>query len=205
MKFQNFVFGTHSKSQLATCDERIVRVATRALSMGVIDFKVLQGARTDDEQDRLFDEGKTKVRAGQFSTEEVDVLPADYGPAKFQYVSGAFVERTDIEAPWDGLARPETISRITFEIRQEARRRILVDHPEWKQRNYALDWLELSEKRAGGGTLTQGERDKLQSLRQAQAQIAAIQGASNLIQAQIPSDEASAGAFDVSNNPRWPA
>lgn len=124
MKFQKFLFGTQSKEQLATCDEKLVRVATRALEMGIIDFRVLQGARTDNQQDRLFFEGKTKVRAGQSKhnvglksgrevSHAIDVVPVTpvqwEDLERFAVLAGVFFASAKLEGvelrwggDWDG-------------------------------------------------------------------------------------------------------
>lgn len=60
MKHQEFAFGRHSQEQLAGVDDRLVRVCKRALSYGLIDFRVDSGARTDEEQAELYAQGRTK-------------------------------------------------------------------------------------------------------------------------------------------------
>lgn len=57
MKF----FSERSKSNLATCDERLVRVCTRALDFNVADFTVIEGHRTLAKQRDHFAAGRSKA------------------------------------------------------------------------------------------------------------------------------------------------
>lgn len=59
-----FSFSTHSRQQLDTVDSRLVRVVERALSFNVIDFKVVEGARTDEQQREYVRQGVSKVQPG---------------------------------------------------------------------------------------------------------------------------------------------
>lgn len=56
-----YSFGKRSSGNLSTCDQRLRRVAERALSYGVMDFSVICGHRSLEEQKQLFAEGKTKI------------------------------------------------------------------------------------------------------------------------------------------------
>lgn len=60
MRFGVFHFSRHSLRQLATLDYRLRRVVERALQYGIIDFRVQQGARTEQEQGRLYAQGRTE-------------------------------------------------------------------------------------------------------------------------------------------------
>jgi len=54
------VWGRGSKENLATVDERLVAVANLALQ--VLDHSVIQGHRGEEEQNRYFDKGTSKLR-----------------------------------------------------------------------------------------------------------------------------------------------
>lgn len=56
-----YSFGDRSSFELSTCDERLQRVAKRALDYGVMDFSVIDGRRTTDEQIKLHRAGKSKL------------------------------------------------------------------------------------------------------------------------------------------------
>ena len=71
-------FGKNSKKQLLTCDYRLQQVFEEVIKK--VDFSVLEGHRDERTQDRLFEEGKTKVRypKGRHNAEPsraVDVVP----------------------------------------------------------------------------------------------------------------------------------
>ena len=54
-------FSNRSKERLATCDERLQRVLN--LVIQVVDFTVLQGHRSVEEQQELYAQGRTKPGA----------------------------------------------------------------------------------------------------------------------------------------------
>ena len=53
-------FGKRSKERLATCDERLQEVFNEVIKY--VDCSVLEGHRSAARQNRLYEEGKTKVR-----------------------------------------------------------------------------------------------------------------------------------------------
>ena len=53
-------FGKRSKERLATCDERLQKVFNEVINY--VDCSVLEGHRSAERQDKLFEEGKTKVK-----------------------------------------------------------------------------------------------------------------------------------------------
>jgi peptidoglycan LD-endopeptidase CwlK len=57
MKFR---FGTRSERNLTGVHPDIVRVCRRALSYGIMDFSVICGIRTYEEQKRLYAQGRTE-------------------------------------------------------------------------------------------------------------------------------------------------
>ena len=71
-------FGKKSRKQLLTCDYRLQEVFNEVIKD--FDCSVLEGHRDERTQDRLFEEGKTKVRypMGRHNTKPsraVDVVP----------------------------------------------------------------------------------------------------------------------------------
>ena len=71
-------FGKRSKERLATCDERLQKVFNEVINY--VDCSVLEGHRDGERQDKLFEEGKTKVkypngRHNANPSNAVDVVP----------------------------------------------------------------------------------------------------------------------------------
>ncbi len=66
MKFSNT-----SKSRLITCDPYLVEVLSRAIEITPIDFGVAQGARTIEDQQKYYDEGKSKINPKKYKTSEL--------------------------------------------------------------------------------------------------------------------------------------
>jgi len=54
-----FVFGNVSQTRLKGVHPDLVRVVEKALSYGIMDFSVVQGVRTQAEQDALYAQGRT--------------------------------------------------------------------------------------------------------------------------------------------------
>ena len=71
-------FGKTSKSEMATCHVRLQKALEEAIK--IVDFKVLQGHRTQEEQDRLFREGRSKVRWPQGKHNTIPSLAVDVAP-----------------------------------------------------------------------------------------------------------------------------
>lgn len=57
-----FVLGTNSKARLATVHPDMQRVVARAITLSAIDFAVVQGRRTRDEQCKLYGQGRTAAQ-----------------------------------------------------------------------------------------------------------------------------------------------
>ena len=53
-------FGRSSRERLATCDERLQNVFNEVIKY--VDCSVLEGQRNEERQNKLFEEGKTKVK-----------------------------------------------------------------------------------------------------------------------------------------------
>ena len=71
-------FGRKSKENLATCDEKLQKVFNEVIKH--VDCSVLEGHRSEERQEKLFKEGKTKVhypngRHNASPSRAVDVVP----------------------------------------------------------------------------------------------------------------------------------
>jgi peptidoglycan LD-endopeptidase CwlK len=73
------VFSKRSLRNLETCDDRLIHICRAVLNKG-FDFSVLCGYRSDEEQTKLFNEGKSNAQAGQskhnrYPSKAVDIAP----------------------------------------------------------------------------------------------------------------------------------
>lgn len=73
-----YTFGPRSRRALETLDDRLKLVLNRAIR--IMDFSVLYGHRTHEEQQELFERGMSKKRAGESMhnldpSKAVDVAP----------------------------------------------------------------------------------------------------------------------------------
>lgn len=71
-------FGKRSKERLSTCDDKLQKIFNEVIKY--VDCSVLEGHRNAERQDKLFDEGKTKVkfpngRHNSNPSRAVDVVP----------------------------------------------------------------------------------------------------------------------------------
>ena len=71
-------FGRRSKKHLATCDERLQKVLKEVIKH--VDCAVIEGHRSEERQNKLYEEGKTKVywpngRHNASPSKAVDVVP----------------------------------------------------------------------------------------------------------------------------------
>tara|TARA_Y100001973_G_C5200156_1_gene337043 strand:+ start:1761 stop:2153 length:393 start_codon:yes stop_codon:yes gene_type:complete len=71
-------FGVNSRDKLSSCDERLQKVFNEVIKH--IDCSVLEGHRSGERQDKLFELGRTKVkypngRHNAFPSNAVDVTP----------------------------------------------------------------------------------------------------------------------------------
>ena len=89
-------FGKISKERLATCDERLQEVFNEVIQF--VDCSVLEGHRSQERQDKLYDEGKTKVkyprgRHNSNPSRAVDVTPypVDWEDRERQTLFAGFV------------------------------------------------------------------------------------------------------------------
>ena len=104
-------FGKRSKERLATCDERLQKVFNEVIKY--VDCRVLEGHRSEERQNRLFEEGKTKVkypkgRHNSSPSRAVDVTPypVDWDDRERQTLFAGFVlgsaRSMDIKLRWGG-------------------------------------------------------------------------------------------------------
>ena len=104
-------FGKSSKRRLATCDERLQKVFNEVIKY--VDCSVLEGHRDGERQDKLFEEGKTKVkfpmgRHNSSPSRAVDVTPypVDWDDRERQTLFAGFVlgiaNSMDIKLRWGG-------------------------------------------------------------------------------------------------------
>lgn len=77
-----FEFGKASTERLESCDKRLQAVCGTALGYGVMDFSIIDGHRSVQEQQRLFREGKSQLDGVNRKSKHnhkpslaVDVLP----------------------------------------------------------------------------------------------------------------------------------
>ena len=89
-------FGRKSKERLATCDKRLQDVFNEVIKH--VDCSVLEGNRNEERQNKLFDEGKTKVkfpngRHNSSPSLAVDVTPypVDWSDRERQTLFAGFV------------------------------------------------------------------------------------------------------------------
>jgi len=104
-------FGKRSLKNLATCDGKLQQVFNEVIKY--IDCSVLEGHSSEERQDKLYDEGKTKVRFpkgrhNSFPSRAVDVTPypVDWSDRERQTLFAGFVlgmaRGMDINLRWGG-------------------------------------------------------------------------------------------------------
>lgn len=103
-------FSDHSHARLETCHKDLQKVLNLALQ--AMDFSVLEGYRTSDRQEYLFEQGLSQVRAGgkhnQLPSLAVDVAPypIDWGDTeRFVLLAGIILGVAaicDVNIRWGG-------------------------------------------------------------------------------------------------------
>lgn len=121
-----FILGKNSLNRLATVDPRLQAVVKRAIQITCVDFAVVQGNRTRDEQARLYGKGRT---AAQMSAKG---LPASYAkPSEAKvtwtmnsnHIGGRAVDLApyvDGAINWDDSGRRGFWPKIAAAMRQAA-------------------------------------------------------------------------------------
>ncbi len=89
-------YSKRSKSRLATCDERLQEVFNEVIKH--VDCSILEGHRSKERQNKLYDEGRTKVkypngRHNSSPSKAVDVTPypVDWEDRERQTLFAGFV------------------------------------------------------------------------------------------------------------------
>ena len=104
-------FGKTSKKRLNTCDDRLQKVFNEVIRH--VDCSVLEGHRSKDRQNKLYEEGKTKVkypdgRHNRQPSSAVDVTPypVDWKDRERQTLFAGFVigvaSQMNINLRWGG-------------------------------------------------------------------------------------------------------
>jgi len=104
-------FGSKSREKLSTCDERLQKVFNEVIKH--VDCSVLEGHRDERRQDKLYEEGKTKVRypMGRHNSNpsraaDVVPYPIDWNDRERFHLFAGFVlgmaRRMDINLRWGG-------------------------------------------------------------------------------------------------------
>ena len=104
-------FGTKSNKRLITCDIRLQKVFNEVIKH--VDCSILEGHRDKDRQNKLYEEGKTKVkypngRHNRQPSSAVDVTPypVDWKDRERQTLFAGFVigvaSQMDINLRWGG-------------------------------------------------------------------------------------------------------
>ena len=89
-------FGNNSKKRLASCDQQLQRVFNEVIKY--IDCSVLEGQRGKERQNKLYEEGKTKVKypdgrhnASPSNAVDVTPYPVDWEDRERQTLFAGFV------------------------------------------------------------------------------------------------------------------
>lgn len=89
-------FGKRSKESLATCDKRLQEVFNEVIKH--VDCSVLEGHRSGERQNKLYDEGRTKVKfpngrhnASPSRAADVTPYPIDWKDRERQTLFAGFV------------------------------------------------------------------------------------------------------------------
>lgn len=106
-----YSFSEHSRVELLSCHEDLQTICWKAIAL--MDFKVLQGRRTNEEQAKLFADGKSQKKAGESwhnttPSRAVDLAPypIDWSDsARFILLGGIMLgiaSKLDIGLRWGG-------------------------------------------------------------------------------------------------------
>ena len=106
-----YKYSKTSKGRLSTCDERLQKVFNEVIKY--VDCSILEGHRNEERQNKLFEEGKTKVkypkgRHNSSPSRAVDVTPypVDWDDRERQTLFAGFVlgiaRSMDIKLRWGG-------------------------------------------------------------------------------------------------------
>ena len=109
----DFRWGARSRACLDTVDERLASICNQALELSPFDLAVTCGHRGEAEQNRLADEGKSRVRyphgrhnASPSLAVDIHPYPIDYkDTARYCYLAGMMRAAADdhgIDLRWGG-------------------------------------------------------------------------------------------------------
>ena len=104
-------FGKRSKEKLRTCNEKLQKVFNEVIKH--VDCSVLEGHRSGERQNKLYDEGKTKVKypngrhnANPSNAVDVTPYPIDWDDRERQTLFAGFVlgiaQGMGIKLRWGG-------------------------------------------------------------------------------------------------------
>ena len=126
-------FGKKSREQLSTCEKDLQMLFNEVVR--TFDCTVTQGHRTVEEQEKLYKEGKTKVKFGRHNHKpsiavDVTPYPVDYSNTDRHYYFGGYVLGVASEmgidirwgGDWDGdkETKDQTFNDLVhFEIRKK--------------------------------------------------------------------------------------
>ena len=106
-----FTWGKGSKQRLSKVDPLMSKIATRALELSPYDFSVAQGLRTIEEQQKLYDEGKSQtMNSKHLGGNAIDFAPIIDGKVNYDdkyifAIADAFKKAADelgIDLRWGG-------------------------------------------------------------------------------------------------------
>jgi len=114
-KVTGFTFGNVSRQKLKGVHKDLVTVMTTAIRFSEIDFSVLEGLRSKERQQKLFNQGKSKTLNSRHITgHAVDLVPfpISWDWPKFYLVADAVIfaaKRENIAVRWGGNWRVNDI------------------------------------------------------------------------------------------------
>ena len=117
-------FGKASKARLATCDDRLQTILNSAIE--IVDFTILEGHRTEERQNQMFHEGRSKLKwpsskHNSSPSKAVDVAPypIDWNDMpRFTYLAGiirGIAHANGVKIRWGGdFNRDNNLSNDSF-------------------------------------------------------------------------------------------
>ena len=129
-----YQFSINSKAKLRTCDERLQKLFNEVVEH--IDCTIIEGRRTDQDQQKAYNEGKSHLKPGQSKHNNKVSLAVDVAPYpidwedlnRFYYFSGivrgiAFARNIPIRwgGDWDNdndLKDQKLMDLVHFEINE---------------------------------------------------------------------------------------
>lgn len=71
-------FSKHSLARLETCDDRLIAICNRVIQ--AFDFTVVEGYRSNEDQDIMYNTGRSKLRAGMSRHNRAPSMAVDVAP-----------------------------------------------------------------------------------------------------------------------------